>query len=113
MERNRHIDFVIPSEARDLHFAANCRSLASLGMTKSGSCLASDCSHSSAGRSKFTRSPRKPRVFQAPNAIPAAIQIEPAILAGVLRLSHSRKQITKPRTGGTTNDSVHFWLRTT
>src|SRR5216684_7753105 len=34
MERNRHIDFVIPSEARDLHFAANCRSLASLGMTK-------------------------------------------------------------------------------
>jgi len=28
-------DFVIPSEARDLHFAASCRSLASLGMTKS------------------------------------------------------------------------------
>src|SRR6266700_2275177 len=26
-------DFVIPSEARDLHFAADCRSLASLGMT--------------------------------------------------------------------------------
>src|SRR6266446_10195605 len=26
-------DLVIPSEARDLHFAANCRSLASLGMT--------------------------------------------------------------------------------
>jgi hypothetical protein len=26
-------DFVIPSEARDLHFAANYRSLASLGMT--------------------------------------------------------------------------------
>jgi hypothetical protein len=26
-------EFVIPSEARDLHFAANCRSLASLGMT--------------------------------------------------------------------------------
>src|SRR5450759_3431218 len=26
-------DFVIPSGARDLHFAANCRSLASLGMT--------------------------------------------------------------------------------
>ncbi len=25
--------FVIPSEARDLHFAAGCRSLASLGMT--------------------------------------------------------------------------------
>jgi hypothetical protein len=25
--------FVIPSEARDLHFAADCRSLASLGMT--------------------------------------------------------------------------------
>jgi hypothetical protein len=25
---------VIPSEARDLHFTANCRSLASLGMTK-------------------------------------------------------------------------------
>jgi len=26
-------DFVIPSEARDLHFAADYRSLASLGMT--------------------------------------------------------------------------------
>src|SRR6266852_3320509 len=26
-------EFVIPSEARDLQFAANCRSLASLGMT--------------------------------------------------------------------------------
>ena len=26
-------DFVIPSEARDLYFAADCRSLASLGMT--------------------------------------------------------------------------------
>ena len=26
-------DFVIPSEARDLQFAAKCRSLASLGMT--------------------------------------------------------------------------------
>jgi len=26
-------DFVIPSEARDLQFAARCRSLASLGMT--------------------------------------------------------------------------------
>src|SRR5208282_408185 len=26
-------ELVIPSEARDLHFAANCRSLASLGMT--------------------------------------------------------------------------------
>ena len=26
-------DFVIPSEARDLHFAANCRSFASLRMT--------------------------------------------------------------------------------
>src|ERR1039458_1364269 len=30
---NSHSDFVIPSEARDLHFAADCRSLASLGMT--------------------------------------------------------------------------------
>src|SRR5437660_5032363 len=28
-------DFVIPSDARGLHFAANCRSLASLGMTTS------------------------------------------------------------------------------
>ena len=27
------LDFVIPSEARDLHFAANCGSLAPLGMT--------------------------------------------------------------------------------
>ena len=26
-------DFVIPSEARDLQFAAKCRSLAALGMT--------------------------------------------------------------------------------
>jgi hypothetical protein len=26
-------EFVIPSEAKDLHFAANCRSFASLGMT--------------------------------------------------------------------------------
>src|ERR1700694_4401099 len=29
----KSLDFVIPSEARDLHFAANCRSLASLGRT--------------------------------------------------------------------------------
>src|SRR6266851_5167104 len=31
---NLYYSIVIPSEARDLHFAANCRSLASLGMTK-------------------------------------------------------------------------------
>src|SRR3977135_1896112 len=28
------LSVVIPSEARDLHLAANCRSLASLGMTR-------------------------------------------------------------------------------
>jgi hypothetical protein len=31
--RNNPSDLVIPTEARDLHFAAGCRSLASLGMT--------------------------------------------------------------------------------
>jgi hypothetical protein len=32
---------VIPSEARDLQFAAECRSLALLGMTKSGEWVSS------------------------------------------------------------------------
>jgi hypothetical protein len=33
--RERHVSgFVIPSEARDLQFAAKCRFLASLGMTR-------------------------------------------------------------------------------
>ena len=36
--------FVIPSEARDLHLAANCRSLASLGMTIHGRCRLVHCS---------------------------------------------------------------------
>src|SRR5216684_703945 len=43
---------------------------------------------------------RKPRVFQTPNAIPAAIQIEPTIMAGRLRFSHSARQIRNPSMGG-------------
>src|SRR5260370_1105719 len=43
---------------------------------------------------------RNPRVFQTPNAMPAAIQIEPAIIAGRLRFSHSARQIINPRMGG-------------
>ena len=35
-EKQPSLCLVIPSEARDLQFAAKCRSLASLGMTKSG-----------------------------------------------------------------------------
>ena len=49
--------------------------------------------YSSAGISKFTRAPRKPRVFHAPNTMPAAIQMEPAIFAGLLRLSQSKSRL--------------------
>src|SRR4029077_10096205 len=43
---------------------------------------------------------RKPRVFQTPNAMPAAIQIEPTIIAGRLRFSHSARQMENPKIGG-------------
>src|SRR5258708_18869199 len=42
---------------------------------------------------------RNPRVFQTPNAMPAAIQIDPPIIAGLLRLTHSATQMTNPRIG--------------
>src|SRR5208337_805136 len=76
--------------------------------------LPSDLSQASstAGKSKFTKSPRKPRVFQAPKAIPTAIQIPPAIFAGVLRFSQSKRQITKPRIGGTRLDNFFSRSRT-
>src|ERR1051325_2630490 len=43
---------------------------------------------------------RNPRVFQAPKAIPKAIQMVPRILAGTLRLHQRAKQMKKPRIGG-------------
>src|SRR2546421_11491506 len=57
-------------------------------------------SYSSGGRSKLTRSPRKPFVFQAPNAIPRIIQIPPTIQAFQLRFFQRKKQIVKPASGG-------------
>src|SRR5712675_2591077 len=53
----------------------------------------------SAGTSNDSCS-RKPRVFQAPNAIPSAIQILPRIFAGTVRLHHSARQMKKPTIGG-------------
>ena len=56
--------------------------------------------YSSAGISKFTSSPRKPRVFHAPKTMPAAIQMPPAIRAVRLRLSHKIRHTTNPIAGG-------------
>src|ERR1700719_2421266 len=53
----------------------------------------------SAGTSNDSCS-RKPRVFQAPNAMPSAIQMVPRIFAGTVRLHHSARQMKKPRIGG-------------
>src|ERR1043166_8748227 len=53
----------------------------------------------SAGASNDSGS-RKPRVFHTPKAIPAAIQMLPRILAGVLKLHHKPRQMKKPTTGG-------------
>src|SRR5215472_5460398 len=55
---------------------------------------------SSGGNSKFTRSPRNPRVFHAPTAIPTTIQIPPTIQAFQLRFFHRKKQIVNPASGG-------------
>src|SRR5579872_2428897 len=55
---------------------------------------------SSGGRSKFTRSPRKPCVFQAPKAMPTIIQMPPTIHAFQLRFFHRKKQIVNPARGG-------------
>jgi len=43
---------------------------------------------------------RNPRVFQTPNAMPAAIQMEPTIIAAGFKFSHSARQIKNPRIGG-------------
>src|SRR6267378_6102027 len=56
--------------------------------------------YSSAGRSKLTRSPRKPRVFQAPKAMPTAIHRPPTIQAFQLRFFQRKKQIVNPASGG-------------
>src|SRR5580704_15074314 len=53
----------------------------------------------SAGTSNDSGS-RNHRVFHTPNAMPAAIQIDPTIIAGRLRFSHSARQMKNPRTGG-------------
>src|SRR5215470_9899372 len=54
----------------------------------------------SGGRSKLTRSPRKPSVFHAPKAMPTSIQIPPTIHAFQLRFFHRKKQMVKPASGG-------------
>src|SRR5580698_11012563 len=55
---------------------------------------------SSGGRSKFTRSPLNPCVFQAPKAMPTTIQIPPTIQAFQLRFFQRKKQIVNPANGG-------------
>src|SRR3954451_9427317 len=55
---------------------------------------------SSEGSSKSIKLPRKPRVLIAPKAMPATIQIPPAIHAFQLRFFHKKKQIVKPASGG-------------
>src|SRR5947208_12979483 len=55
---------------------------------------------SSAGSSKSTRSPRKPRVLIAPKAMPTIIQIPPTIQAFQLRFFQRKKQMLKPASGG-------------
>src|ERR1700731_290506 len=54
---------------------------------------------------------RNPRVFHTPNAMPAIIQIEPTIIAGRLRFSHSARQIRNPRMGGIRLISFFFSAR--
>jgi len=55
--------------------------------------------HHSAGTSNESGS-LNPRVFHTPKAMPAAIQIEPAIIAGRLKFSHNPRQMKKPAKGG-------------
>src|SRR5437016_1181859 len=61
---------------------------------------------SSGGKSKFTRSPRKPFVFHAPKAMPTAIQIPPTSQAFQLRFFQRKKQIVNPASGGVHTASI-------
>jgi hypothetical protein len=83
---------------------------ASLARLSSGHCAANckskkEGTHSSGGISN-ERVSRKPLVFHTPKAMPAAIQMDPTIMAGRLKFSHNARQIMKPKTGGARNVSL-------
>src|SRR5207302_1943632 len=87
-------------------FIWTCLILRFLGMTSMESSDDSCAYCSSGGSSKLIRLPRKPRVLQAPKAIPANIQSPPTIHAFQLRFFQRKKQIVKPASGGARSAST-------
>src|SRR5205814_767352 len=69
-------------------------------------------SASYSGGSSNESGSRNPRVFHTPKAMPVIIQIAPTIMAGVLKLSHSPRQIKKPSNGGSRFQIFLSWART-